>query len=764
MDFHRNAQAIDLNGGWSFAYDGEDRGIDSGAALAASGLAIYPCTVPGNFELDLQANGIIGDPFYGMNIAGLTKYERSHIWYLRSFEAADLPGCEAELFFEGLDCLADVYLNGALIGSCDNMLIEEVISVTGLLKGRNEMIVHIRPAVEESRKYDYPPSVVGMASNFESLYVRKAPHMYGWDIMPRAVSAGIWKPVSIRFRPEERLDRVFLETQQIAVDRSSAVLLFHYRARTTGMPLEKYEVSVQGRCGDSEFSAVSRILFDSGRFHVHVPNPELWWPKGRGTANLYDVTVTLLKNGDEVDCLNITHGIRTVELDRTSLTDAEGSGEFCFKVNGEKVFVLGANWVPADAYHSRDAARIPAMLELVDDIGCNAIRCWGGNVYEGDEFYDICDRKGIMIWQDFSMACALYPQDEGFRGRLAVEARAVVRRLRQHPSIILWSGDNECDSVWAAFGKDPNLNALTRDVLPSVLREEDWTRPYLPSSPYIDETAYKAGGIGMSEDHLWGPRDYYKGDFYKSSIAHFASEMGYHGCPSPDSIRKFISPEKVWPYTNNEEWILHGASPVPGVDIFDYRVELMAKQIRELFGEVPSNLDDFAFASQVSQAEAMKYFIELFRTTKWRRTGIIWWNVIDGWPQFSDAVVDYYFSKKLAYHVIKRSQSPVCLALGEPQEWIQELVACNDTRSDIELEYRIANIDSGEVMMEGAAASYADRATVIGHIPFASGCQRFYTIEWEGAGVAGRSHYLAGDPPFDLATYRGWLEKAYHGI
>ena len=762
MDFRRHQNSLDLSDEWSFAYsEGPPEGeFRSREELKSAGYSVYRCTVPGNFELDLYANGIIGDPFFGMNMAGLTKYERSHVWYFRTFEAQDKPGYEAQLVFDGLDCFADIYLNGEPVASTDNMLIEHVVNVTGRLVGKNELVVHIRPAVEEAKKFEYPPSVGALGDFLEALYVRKAPHMYGWDIMPRAVSAGIWRPVRLRYVPIERLDRVFLENAHVAADGRSANLTLHYTLVVAGTANDSYEVAVEGVCGESRFEAKQRAGAIGGRMPIHVCDPKLWWVRGRGEPNLYEVAVTLSKNGSEIDRLTFTHGIKVVELVRTSTTDMLGSGEFCFKLNGEKVFVLGTNWVPVDAYHSRDVDRLPRILEMVEDIGCNMIRCWGGNVYENDQFYDYCDRRGIMVWQDFAMACAYPPQDEEHRKRIAWEVRAVVRRLRQHACLALWCGDNEIDVCLAAVGRDPNQNVLTRKVIPDVLREEDWVTPYIPSSPFIDEEAFRLGRDFVPENHPWGPRDYYKGDYYKNVLCHFASEIGYHGCPSPESIRQFISPGKIWPYQDNEEWLLHSTSPIPGVNLFDYRVELMAKQVRELFGTVPDNLDDFAFASQASQAEAMKFFIEMFRTGKWRRTGIIWWNLMDGWPQFSDAVVDYYFRRKLAYDFIKRAQQPLLLALREPHNWQQDLVACNDTRSDLDVAYRVTDADTGEVVAEGIGSASADSVSLLARIPWSAALKRFYLIEWNAGSYAGTNHYLLGSPPFNLDTYRRWIHKA----
>jgi len=765
VEFRNGQPQLDLNGAWSFAWSNQPVALDkpTSAGLREAGLEVYPCTVPGNFELELQAIGIIEDPFYGMNVLKLQELEGAHVWYVRNFEASVPDGCNAELVFEGLDCYADVYLNGELVGSCDNMLVEHTFNVDGLLQSHNELLVHIKPAVLEAEAYPYPPGLSALGVNYESLYVRKAPHMYGWDIMPRVVSAGIWRPVRIRFLPLERLQRVYLQTLSLSADASRADLDFYYRARTLHSAGDTYEVAVEGHCNGSSFSEKRRLRFNAGRFGFSVKDAKPWWPRGRGEPNLYHVTASLIKNGRVVDQLEFDMGIRTVRLDRTSVTTPSGDGEFCFRINGEKVFIMGSNWVPLDAFHARDVERIAPAIELAEDIGCNMLRCWGGNVYENDLFYELCDRKGIMIWQDFAMACGIYPQDEEFRRRIATEARKVVQRLRQHPCIVLWSGDNECDNayLWSSGGKrNPNTNVLTREVLPRLLGEEDPARPYLPSSPYIDEEAFAAGDRFLPENHLWGPRNYYKSDYYINALCHFASEIGYHGCPSPDSIRRFISPEKLWPYKDNPQWLLHATSPVPEAHLYDYRVELMATQIRELFGQVPDNIEQFALASQICQAEADKFFIEFFRAAKWRRTGIIWWNLIDGWPQFSDAVVDYYFTRKLAYHYIKVSQQPLCLMLTEPEGSGQKLIAANDTREAIELRYSIRDVETDIVVIEGTGPAAPDDVTTLTTVPFSRGEQRFYVIEWESTHGSGKNHYLAGEPPFNLSQYLRWLEKA----
>ena len=769
MDIQAGQSGIELSGDWSFAFQigPIETPYATAQDLAEAGFEVRPCRVPGNLELDLQASGLAPEPFYALNILDLMKYERAHAWYFRRFTAQARPGHNAQLILEGIDCYADVYLNGRKLGSTDNMLVEHVFDVDGLLAGENELLVHIKPAVEQARQYEYPPLVGAIPNNYDSLYARKASHMYGWDIFPRAVSCGLWRPVRLRYLPRERIEDAFLATKSLTADHRWAELSLHFRLRTQDAPPNLYELQIDGACGDGRFSKRHRVQFDAGLVKIGIDQPKLWWPKNRGEPNLYEVTISLFKNGQKVHQVRLHHGIRTIELLRSEVTHA-GDGEFCFRINGEKVFILGSNWVPADAYHSRDAERIPRIMELADEVGCNMLRVWGGGVYEDNTFYDLCDRKGIMIWHDFAMACAVYPQDETFCRRFEQEAVKAVKRLRQHPSIVLWCGDNECDWSygWFCEGKDPNSNILTRKVLPSVLQQYDAGRPYLPSSPYISPDAFKAGtDDSLPENHLWGPRNYYKSPYYLNSTCHFVSEIGYFGCPSPASMRKFLSPEKVWPWQDNAEWNLHSTESVPWSSSAygDRRVRQTADQVRELFGTIPENLDEFSLGSQASQAEAKKFFIEFFRASKWRRTGIIWWNLMDGWPQISDAVVDYYFEKKLAWHCIQRSQQPVCLMFKEAPGWSQDLVAVNDTRQDVEVRYSVKDVETGQVLLEGRRVAVADAVTTLGKVPYSAAAKRFYLIEWDGPAGKGRNHYLAGNPPFDVATYKRWMIAAGFG-
>ena len=712
--------------------------ISTIASLEKTGYDKIDARVPGNIERDLFRAGVIEDPYFGTNPIQYQWIEKLHMFYYRTFRVEQKTREEIKLRFEGIDTASEIFLNGKKIGETENMLVAHEFDVADdIREGENELIVHIMPACIAARKYPIDPGTRVGGNHTCGISFRKAPHMYGWDIMPRLVSGGIWRSVTLEQMAEDRIDDVYLYTARVDLKNKKAVLSVSFNCHLAEDDTKEYSVRFTGICGDSVLvNTVDRLWHTAETFTFRLENVKFWWPHNYGEPNVYDYKIELLHLGEVVAEYNTRIGIRMVDLERTDLTDETGSGEFVFRVNGKKIFAMGTNWVPADAMHSFDKDRIPAILPMLSDIGCNIIRVWGGNVYEDDMLYDYCDDHGIMVWQDFIMGCALYPQDEDFKSRLYVEASAAVKRLRSHPSIVLWAGDNECDEAffWAEkipFAM-PSQNANTRVILPSVLRIHDPTRPYLPSSPYLsDESVLTGRKYDASECHLWGPRDYFKGKFYGTSVCHFASETGYHGCNSPDSLRRFISEDQLWPWTNaekpkdgqlwdkgkvlaNPDWLAHATCPVLDHTAEEkYRIPLMANQVITLFGKQPDDLDAFAYQSQNSQAEAKKYFIERFRVFKWRRTGIIWWNLIDGWPQISDAVVDYYGMKKLAYHYIKRSQQPVCFIFDEPKDGKLAVSVVNDLQEDKKVCFKITDLTNDAVLLESTVTAGADSVTHI---------------------------------------------------
>ena len=735
-------QTISLNGTWQLFGKPQEEDVER-MQLEAQ--------VPGCVQLDLSRAGYLpADLFLGENILETEKYEGWEWWYTRTFTA---PNARENVFlvFRGVDCLAEYFLNGEKIGESENMLIPYEVEIGNFLRdGENELTVHITSSVIRAHETDYDLSAIDINWRTDPTEnaLRRAPHTYGWDIMPRAVTAGLWRDVQIEVRDAIRFSQTFMDC------RNPDALAFCYDITSRWSDFHDMELELVGACGDSTFYVRKAIPHKAGKVSVQIENPKLWWPYGYGEANMYDLTAHLYRGGALVHEKKSRFGIRTVKLERTDTTDGV-NGRFRFLVNGVEILCKGSNWVPLDAFHSRDKERYPEALALVKDIGCNILRCWGGNVYEDHEFYDFCDENGVMIWQDFSMACGNYPQNENFCKQLYQEAETVIRAFRHHPSIILWSGDNEIDEMQFGMGVAPSGNKLTREILPEAVRRNDVTRPYMASSPFIVDRLLEEKGQDRPETHLWGPRDYFKSDFYKQSKAHFVSETGYHGCPSLKSIRRFITPDKVWPYHNNSEWILHSSDQFGN----DSRVMLMEKQVRQLFGEVPCDPETYIFASQASQAEAKKYFIERIRVGRPYKSGVIWWNLLDGWPQMSDAVVDYYFEKKLAYHYIKRSQAPFTMAADEIANWNLKIFACNDTLEAKSGTYRVTDADTGDVLAAGDFKVGVNGAFCVAEFPVFYSEQKMLLIEWEANGEKGFNHYLCGYPAFSLEKYRGWVEK-----
>ncbi len=722
--------------------------------------------VPGNFELDLARAGIIdSNLFQGMATQKNQIFEDWDWWYKKEFDIPEIQqGQKLYLKFGGVDCLAEYYLNGKKIYHSDNAFTEQRFQITEHAKtGKNILYVHICSATKYVFQQEYNQYLCSCAGESLHSLIRKPAHSFGWDIFPRAVTGGIWRDVDLEIADSYNISEISYFISDLSREMATITFL-----AVIDIPYEDFKrqpaIRVQGKCGSNQFSHTHFLRHNrSCRFWVDVEKPCLWWPYGYGEANIYDISYELLIDGQVRDtgCMNL--GIRTVQLLRTDTMFEEGH---CFKfvVNGVDIMCKGSNWVPLSPYHSMDMDRYAQAMPLFTDTHCNILRVWGGGIYEADCFYDYCDRHGIMVWQDFCMACHVLPPEGTIYENLEKEAVWVVKKLRHHPSIVLWSGDNEIDECMKINHKNPAMNKITRELLPKVVFLHDTLRPYLASSPYITEVTDANQPVSnittdiYPERHLWGSRDYYKADFYTQSRAHFVSETGYHGCPSPDSVAKIVDNNCIWPVWN-EQWTLHSSDQIGS----NHRVKLMEDQIAQLFAFRPTNLEDFSLASQISQAEAKKFFIERIRIKKPYTSGIIWWNMLDGWPQMSDAVVDYFFKKKLAYHYIKRSQAPVCLMIDEMQDWNYTLVASNDTLQATSGHYRVYDVMTGKVYTENDFFADSNSNRTLTKIPLLYSDKVFLVIEWTVNDKKFFNHYLCGYPPFDFQTYKRWLE-AYSKI
>ena len=466
-----------LNGVWRLAYrrPGEDR---RELPLDAS--------VPGNVELDLSRAGLLPeDLLFGENILAVRDWENVEWWYscVVPLGAVEL-GRSPELVFHGVDGDAEYYLNGELLSTSANSLVEHRFGLSGAARaGDNELVVHLLPPRLPAAAAELAPLwAVGDPLRQDSIWVRKPAHAYGWDIMPRALSAGIWRPVELVTHDPVEVAGLYPAT--VLVHDDMAEVHFYYELQGELPAGAEHQLVVSGHCGSSSFRIRAKVAGPVGVVRGEVSSPQLWWPRGYGRPDLYQLTTELRRDGQTVASRQDRTGLRSVELVRRSSTDGQ-RGDFHFVVNGVPVYCRGTNWLPLNAFHSRDAALLSSRLDLLWRSNSNMVRCWGGNVYEGNEFFDWCDEHGMMVWQDFSFACAIYPQTDAFSGIARQEVRSVVRRLRHHPSVVLWCGDNEVDQIAVGRGVAPGANLLNRQVVAEAVSAEDPHRPYLPSSPYI---------------------------------------------------------------------------------------------------------------------------------------------------------------------------------------------------------------------------------------------------------------------------------------
>lgn len=763
-----DVKKFDISSGWSVYYSANADckswadSVSGESALMLRGAEKIPAEVPGCFVLDMYRAGKIPDPFFGDNLIKLQYLETMHLWYVTKF-THDFADGDA-LLFEGVDTVADVYLDGKHILRAENMFIPHRAAATG--SGEHELVVHITPAVIEARKYKVPAQSNALWYNYQGMYIRKAAYSFGWDILPRVASGGIWKPVYVVGEKADAINDVFVYTLYTKPDENKAKIRIYFDISVSGDMVQDYLIRFSGKCGDSEFSEeITPWGTQYSRMAFVIENAKLWWPRGYGEPYLYDCRAELIKDGEVLDTYCLKVGVRTVELVRSE-SIKDGEGEFVFKINGTPTFCRGVNWSPLSPFPSENERMLDRGLENLYDSGSNCVRMWGGGIYEDDKFFNYCDAHGIMVWQDFMMACAVYPQDRVFADKLEEEATYQIIRLRRHPSLILWSGDNECDctyNTWGGVVRDPNENTITRELLPRLVRMHDFSRPYLPSSPYISEECFKLG-LHSPEEHLWGDRPHYQSDYYKKSECRFVSEIGHHGAVSPASAEKFIGKEYLYPIISengeaNDHWMAHATETqlTHRESPYKYRMKMLEKKVTDYVGRLPETYAEFAKISQIVHAEAVKYFIELFRGEKWRRTGIIYWNLADGWPLSCEAVVDYYGTRKLAFGFMKRAYAPVYLMLKETDGKLS-LVASNDTLADAEISYKVTDAESGAVLAEGRGVSRANDVTTLTPVTLPS-VGTFAKIEWTAGGKTSVSHYFADIYHINVEKYLACLDK-----
>lgn len=759
------AAGTSLDGNWRLDY----RRQQSGGEWKS-----IPASVPGDAHAALQSAGLIADPSVGTNAWTILEWEQCEWKYHRTFPGiARKPGERVELRFDGVDTRADYFLNGKKIGHSENMFTPVRFDVTGLLQNENELAVNIKSPLGRPLLGVLGRSRLG-GTDVEG--VRKAQHMFGWDIMPRLVTSGIWRSVSLDVVPSCRFGDVYWKCLRTNPTNRTAELIVDCQILAPWKHLHASSLRISlSRNGKPAYSREEPVHFYQTRTRFGLRDADLWWPRDAGEPALYDGVVEFVSADGEVLARDERKvGLRTIRLERADWHDESNPGTFRFIVNGEPVYMHGTDWTPLDACHSRDAQHLQRSLDMLVDLNCNMIRIWGGGVYESDALYDFCDANGICVWQDFMMGNVQPEQNDDFARAIYEEAKHQVVRLRGRACLSMWCANNEIDRAmayaWKEWAPDPDGERISREVLPRVLRDFDPFTPYIPSSPWWTP-AVVAGKAKLSQDHLWGPRQkYFKNAFWTKATPTFVSETGYHGCPNVESLKRMMPADDVYPWPDandmtkfNDSWICKSTAAYPHQrDYGNGRNALMPKQVKELFGDVSKDLETFAAQSQTVQAEALKYWMELSRSRKGRTWGMLWWNLRDGWPIISDGVVDYYFGKKKAYEYLKSVQQPQLVTYVDTLfdhenagGATNRLVAVNDRLHPVRGTVRVTDAETGKVIFAGPVSIPRNGTKcLLQNLPLeGNGMLR---IDYEFEGVPRVNRCLYGSAPYNYSDYLKW--------
>ncbi len=648
---------LSLNGPWTLDIPG-------------SAFTAVPAEVPGSVYHDLLAAGRIPDPFYRDNETEALKLMEYDFHYSRAFQAdGELLDCGAVLLrCEGLDTLAAVYINGAEAGRADNMHRVWEFDVKDLLReGENNIAVHFASPtkfIRESYAADPADGTADAMEGFPSL--RKAHCMFGWDWGPRLPDAGIWRDISLVGVDTARIRDVLVK--QFHEDGRAALEIDTHIARLTDAPAE-VRVSVTAPDGT--------VLTGAGETcRIEVPDPRLWWPAGYGGQPLYRVEAELVSGGTRLDVWSRRIGLRTMTVSRVK---SEHGESFSHCVNGVDVFAMGMDYIPEDSLLPRvTPERTRRLLEDARAANVNTIRVWGGGYYPDDYFYDICDELGLLVWQDFMFACAVYNLTEAFEETITAEFVDNIRRLRSHPSLALWCGNNEMEQfagsgMWIrAMRQKSDYIKMFQYIIPKVLKAEDPQAFYWPSSPSSGGDFDEPGDPSRGDVHDW---DVWHGlkpfTDYRNYLFSYVSEFGFQSFPCMETIASFTLPEdrNVFSYIMEK----HQRNATANGRIVTYLSQ------NYLY---PATLDKLVYASQLLQAQAMQYGVEHWRRNRGRCMGAVIWQLNDCWPVASWAGIDYFGRWKALQYYARRFFAPVLVSCHEEGLVNQEDISVNTEHID----------------------------------------------------------------------------------
>lgn len=665
-----------LEDGWTLQAQGN---VDEAPAAVRD--VSVPATVPGCVHTDLIAAGLLEDPCYGLAELEQMWVGQTDWLYTCRFDVSEdlLAHDRLDLACDGLDTIATLRLNGKEIGRGESQHITYRFDVRSALQpGENVLEIEFASPVKYARSMskamgEHPHSLDLEPFNF----IRKTACNFGWDWGPKTTTSGIWRPIRLEAWDHARIASVRPLVTRAEADIAEVEVHVEIEwATEASLPL-RAALSFEGKDAACRQMDIAPGQTEA-TLRLGVADPKRWWPRGYGEQPLYNLNVTLGEGlGEQTSRL----GLRTVNFN----TDTDEIGEkFVIEINGQPVFCKGANWIPDDIFFTRvDAARYRERIEQAVAANMNMLRVWGGGLYESDEFYDICDELGVMVWQDFLFACAMYAEEEPFGSLVETEARQNVTRLSSHASLVLWNGCNE--NLWGYLDWGNETGGVTwkdavegktwgagfyYDLLPRVVKELDPSRPYWPGSPYSGSPERHPQDDRYGNRHVWDP--WFKADYacYRESRPRFSSEFGFQGAMNYAQLQKYVSAE---PLEAGCEALAHRQRSPDG----DNHNQ---KRLLDYF-EIPEGFDDWHFLLQLNQARALTLGVEWFRYLQPRCMGALYWQLNDCWPATSWSALDYLGKPRPMYYATKRFFADHLLTIqpADGKDDVLHVIANNDT-------------------------------------------------------------------------------------
>ena len=648
-------------------------------------------TIPGNVHTDLLDNKIIENPFIGNNEFKLQWISENDWEYKTQFSLDEevLQKKHIELNFEGLDTFASVFLNDSLILKANNAFRSWNVDVKHILKTENKLQVVFENTskFEEKEKKKLPYEL----PEGNRIFIRKAQFQYGWDWGPKLISSGIWKGVYLKAWEDTIIDEVFIAQGQNSIKKAT----FYAELKITSQLNSKAQIWTE--VNDTIFKENIGLLgktFDY-TIPITIDNPKLWWPHNLGKPHLYDISFKVVVDGKVVDKKSIKHGIRRIDL----ITEKDSIGEsFYFKVNGVPIYAKGANYIPQNSLQNKVSdSHYEKLLDDVVDANMNMLRVWGGGIYENDIFYELCDEKGILVWQDFMFACAMYPGDEAFLENVKQEAIDNVKRLRNHASIALWCGNNENSEGWQNWGWQNNRSDAEKeeiwnnylrvfdDILPLAVAQNSET-DYWESSPKYGRSNLKYKTEGDAHD-WWIWHDAYPFEHLEENVPRFMSEFGFQSFPSYEVIK----------YINQNDSIDISSEGFQSHQKHSRGFQLIREYMERDF-PVPSNDEDYVYMSQLLQAYGITKGIEAHRRAKPYNMGTLFWQLNDCWPSVSWSSIDFFGNWKALHYKAKKAFTNVLISSKIENDTLKTFVINDELKShEGQLSIQILDFDGNIV-------------------------------------------------------------------